>query len=121
MIDTVIRDPDFAAATRVLLAARQGDRAGAQAALSDLRDTFEDSFMGIVVYAWTGQRDDVNRLAARYDQHPWGSHLLWQTTHWCACDAMFDLDVTPNFARRIEEADIDWPPRSGREFPLKDW
>ena len=121
VIDTAIRDPNFAEATRVLLAARQGDRATALEELGNLRDDFEESFMGIIVYAWAGQREDVNRLAARYDAHPWGSHLLWQMTHWCACDAMFDLDVTPNFARRIQEADIEWPPRTGREFPLKDW
>lgn len=39
----------------------------------------------------------------------------------CACGAPFDLEVTPNFARLIDEANLPWPPPSPVDWPLKDW
>jgi hypothetical protein len=39
----------------------------------------------------------------------------------CFCGAPFDLEATPNFKKRIEEAGFDWPPPSPIKFPAKDW
>ena len=39
----------------------------------------------------------------------------------CLCGAPWDLDVTPNFKKRIEDAGFAWPPASPIEWPLKDW
>ena len=39
----------------------------------------------------------------------------------CMCGAPFDLEATPNFAQRIEEAGIPWPPRKVIDLPAKDW
>jgi TolB-like protein len=121
VIDTVVRDTWFAQMARVLLAAKQGDRAAYQKALAGFDADLENDFAALSAYAWGGQRDDANRIAARYDQHPWGPWALWQIAHWCACDHTFDLEAAPNFARMIAENEVPWPPVSGREYPLKDW
>ena len=39
----------------------------------------------------------------------------------CMCGAPWDIEVTPNFKKRIEDAGFDWPPASPIEWPLKDW
>jgi hypothetical protein len=103
--------------------AKQGDRDGYDRLLARLNeeDNIEMSFFGLMAYAWGGRRDDANRIAAQFDAHPWGPWVLWQTNNWCACDKTFDLEATPNFARMINDSDVDWPPRSGRNYPLKDW
>jgi TolB-like protein len=121
VIDSVVRDQRFAQNARILLAAKQGDLAAYQRALAALDDNFDQRFIALPVYAWVGQREDANRIAARYDEHPWGPWQLWQAAHWCACGAPWDLEVTPNFARMIEGNEVPWPPVSGREYPLKDW
>ena len=120
-IDTQFKDPVWAQAARVLLAAKQGDRAAYEQALAS--DLFADgmNFFTLMSYAWGGDRDNANRVAAEYDAHPWGPWVLWQIAHWCVCDNTFDLEVTPNFARMLEENEVPWPPRSGRVYPLKDW
>ena len=120
VIDSVVRDQVSAQLLRILLAAKQGDRAAAQQALAGI-DDLDELFAAVEVYAWVGQRDDANRIAARYDEHPWGPWQLWQAAHWCACDAPWDLEVTPNFARMLEVNEVPWPPVSNREYPLKDW
>lgn len=122
-INETIFLPDWAEAARLLMAAKQGDRDEYDRLLAGLNeeDGIDRSFWRLMAYAWGGRRDDANRLAARFDAHPWGPWVLWQTNNWCACDKTFDLEATPNFARMINDSDVDWPPRSGREYPLKDW
>ena len=121
VIDTVMRDADFAQMLRVLLAAKQGDLGAYHEALAGFDTDLDAGFFSLFMYAWGGMREDANRLAAHMDQHPWGPWALWQTTHWCACGAPFDLEAAPNFARMIEGNEVPWPPVSGREYPLKDW
>ena len=116
-----MRDALWAQGARALLAAKQGDRDGFDRALADFNADVDYNFFGGMVYAWAGLRDDANRVAARYDQHPWGPWVLWQAAHWCACGHPFDLEATPNFARLIEESELPWPPGSDRVYPLKDW
>ena len=111
----------FAQLLRTLLAAKQGDRGAFFEALAGFDENFDDDFGAIFAYAWGGMREDANRVAARYDEHPWGPWVLWQTTHWCACDDPFDLEATPNLARMLELNEVPWPPVSNREYPLKDW
>ena len=120
-IDTQFSDPFWAQASRVLLAAKQGDKAAFEHALAN--DIFDDgmNLFAIMFHAWGGNREKANAIASEYDAHPWGTRVLWQVAHWCACDNPFDLEATPNFARMIEEGEVPWPPRSGRDYPLKDW
>jgi adenylate cyclase len=123
-IDTQMQDPTWAQSARILLAAKQGDREALDAAIEVMANDVENidnNFFTPLIYAWSGRRDDANRIAARFDSHPWGPWVLWQTSNWCACGNAFDLEVTPNFARMINDSDVNWPPRSGREYPLKDW
>ena len=40
---------------------------------------------------------------------------------WCLCGEGWDLDVTPNFAAKIEASGLPWPPASPIKFPLKNW
>jgi hypothetical protein len=47
--------------------------------------------------------------------------VLWQLAQWCQCGSPWDLEVTPNFAAKIEEANMTWPPVTPLSYPLKDW
>ena len=107
----------------ILLAAKQGDQQEYERLMQEFDEEvgIDSTFLGTQLYAWGGLREDANRLAAQYDADPWGPWVLWQIANWCACDNAFDLEVTPNFARMINDSDVDWPPRSGRDYPLKDW
>ncbi|MEJ2297251.1 MAG: hypothetical protein P8X94_01845 [Woeseiaceae bacterium] len=120
VIDTQVRDPLWAEGLRVLMLAKRGDADGFEKALGTLPFDPEETLFGPLFYAWGGKREDANRLAARFDRHPWSQWALWQITHWCACGYPFDLEVTPNFRRAIEESGLPWPPPS-RDYPLKDW
>jgi len=75
----------------------------------------------IMVAAWGGHREEANRAAAAMDQHHFGSVALSQLSQWCACGFPFDLEATPNFAAKLEESGLPWPPVSIMKYPLKDW
>jgi TolB-like protein/tetratricopeptide (TPR) repeat protein len=68
-----------------------------------------------------GDREQANAHAARLDARPLGFMILADSASACRCGAPFDLEVTPNFARMVEEADLAWPPPRPIEWPLKDW
>ncbi len=69
----------------------------------------------------SGDREESNRIAAELDSHPYGYLALMGTPQFCLCGAPWDIEVTPNFARRLEDAGFDWPPASPIDWPLKDW
>jgi len=107
---------------KALIAAARGDQ--------DLFDkTFEEFKLAnttgrewlIMVAAWGGYREEANRAAAAMDQHHFGSVALSQLSQWCACGLPFDLEATPNFAAKLEQSGLPWPPVSIMEYPLKDW
>jgi len=121
-IDNGIRIVVIAQAFKGLVMAHEGD----QARFDQFYEEFKITNAGgrywmILVAAWGGHREDANRLAAEVDQHHFGSVTLTQVTQWCACGAPFDLDATPNFAAKLEEGGLTWPPQPVMEFPLKDW
>jgi TolB-like protein len=60
--------------------------------------------------AAVGDRVAANAAAARIDTLPSGSLMLASITLECMCGAPFDLDATPNFRQRLEEAGAAWPP-----------
>jgi adenylate cyclase len=68
-----------------------------------------------------GDREASNRIAAGIDAQPYGYLALMNTPSFCMCGAPWDIELTPNFKRRIEDAGFDWPPASPIEWPLKDW
>ena len=71
----------------------------------------------VTLFAIAGDRDAANAVAAVLDRYPAGPALLASSVHYCHCGAPWDLDVTPNFQARLEEAGIAWPPYSPITFP----
>ncbi|MDH4241631.1 MAG: tetratricopeptide repeat protein, partial [Phycisphaerae bacterium] len=68
-----------------------------------------------------GNRKKANQLAAELDSKPYGPMVLITISRYCLCGAPFDIDVTPNFKKRVEEAGVPWPPASHIQYPLKKW
>jgi TolB-like protein len=121
-IDARIQDISMVLPLRVLVAAHEGDRERYEHLYEQfIAELGNDSFWRVIVAAWGGHREEVNHLAAKIDQHPFGSMPLVQVTQWCGCGAPWDLEATPNFAAKIKEGSLTWPPQPTMEFPLKDW
>ncbi len=106
---------------RVAVATARGDEAEARRLMDKLSDDMTYAAGWMVVQARIGDRDEANRLAAETDTNPLGVLALLDAADFCYCGAPFDLDATPNFARLIEEANLEWPPQSTINWPLKDW
>jgi TolB-like protein len=75
----------------------------------------------LMAEAALGNRDAANAYASILDARFAGPFILAETVKGCFCGAPFDLDVTPNFKKRVEEAGFHWPPLSPIKFPAKDW
>jgi hypothetical protein len=80
-----------------------------------------DDWTSMVAAAAVGNRQAANAAAARIDQRPGGAFLLMIGSQMCFCGGPFDLDVTPVFKARIEEAGFPWPPGKPVDYPLKSW
>jgi len=113
---------EWADTSASLMAAHLGD---AQAVRDQLA---ADRKAGILQDAWLvissariGDRDTANRHAALIDARPLGPMKLAQSIFFCFCGAPFDLESTPNFAKKLEEAGLPWPPPDTIAFPLKGW
>jgi TolB-like protein len=73
------------------------------------------------VSAMLGDREAANRIAASLDARVGGSAvLLWAVQNY-SCGLLFDMEVTPNFAARIAESGVPWPPPTLITYPAKDW
>ena len=104
------------------LSAYRGDATSARAALEHSRDFFGNSPGDLLAYyAVLGDRDGANRIAATADANRFGHMVLVNAILTCFCAAPFDLEVTPHFARMIEESGLTWPPAQPIEWPLKTW
>ncbi len=122
VINSQLQDEELIGVSRMMLAAAQGDAAQATALLNQLRQANpSDSFFGLMASAWSGDREAANSLASQVDQRSYGAQSLVLTAYWCACGAPWDLFATPNFAAKLEQAGLPWPPASPIIFPLKDW
>lgn len=104
---------------RALVAAHSGDETSYEEALQQFEQAGGDPFWVIPMHAWGGQFDTANQAAAEMDSHPYGSIALLNIVQWCACGAPWDIESTPNFEARITDGNIQWPPQSPMEFPLK--
>jgi TolB-like protein len=116
------RSPEELAEWKVTLAAARGDRE--QALIQkDLLLSYYDDRPAIAIYFIPrfGDRELANQTAAELDVSPYGYLSLMSVAALCFCGAPWDLEVTPNFARRIESASFEWPPASPINWPLKDW
>ncbi len=80
-----------------------------------------DDWSSLIVAAIVGNREIANELAARIDARPGSSLALSAAVFQCFCGAPFDLEATPNYRARIEEAGFAWPPDKPIDYPTKDW
>lgn len=80
-----------------------------------------DDFSSLVVAAVVGDRERANELAARIDAFPGSAVVFSAAITYCFCGAPFDLEATPNFRTRIEEAGLRWPPPKRIDYPTKAW
>jgi adenylate cyclase len=95
------------------VAAAAGDMEGARAAAAQMLDSAEGwtrRFLAIELNAIAGNREMANAAAAWFDRIPAGQLMLAAATMECMCGAPFDLEATPVFAKRLEEAGFAWPP-----------
>ena len=74
----------------------------------------------LTLAAWRGDRAEATRLAAELDKDPFGTLLLMESAQACVCGSPFPLEATPNFARKLEQAGLEWAPPS-LPWPDKDW
>ena len=80
-----------------------------------------DDINSFAIEAILGNREAANAYASKLDARFAGPFILAEVVKSCFCGAPFDLDVTPNFKARIEEAGFAWPPPTPINFPAKDW
>jgi len=80
-----------------------------------------DDRSSIIVAAVIGDREMANEAAARIDASPGGAIVISHAVFSCFCGAPFDLDATPNYKARIEEAGFPWPPPKRIDYPAKTW
>jgi adenylate cyclase len=107
---------------RAALASARGDAELAKD-IADRLKTFDQLRpTGIIAgLARRGERGAANQRAAEVDAHPFGHLRLMLVPGSCYCGAPWDLEVTPNFAKLLEDAELTWPPASPINWPLKDW
>jgi len=116
-----LEDADRRDRVRLRLAAAKGDAAETQRLHKERAAKFGADSITIDLLAVEGDRENVNRFAAIQDARALGFLNLVNAVGECDCGAPFDLEVTPNFARFISEAELTWPPPSSVSWPLKDW
>ncbi len=75
----------------------------------------------LAVSAMLGDREAANRIAAALDARVGGFLVLMLAVQKCSCGLLFDQKVTPNFAARIAESGVPWPPPTLIDYPAKDW
>ncbi len=122
VIEHKVRDEMIALQSRIELAAGRGDVNSGKMLLETYRETFGVVGGDVIMYeALLGNREEANRIAAEVDARPFGHMVLLLNTRNCYCGAPFDLEVTPNFARMLEDAALPWPPVSPIKWPLKKW
>ncbi|NOR19539.1 MAG: hypothetical protein GQ538_05570 [Xanthomonadales bacterium] len=82
--------------------------------------TIDDMNM-LIIEASLGNRQVANKYASIIDARIGGTLVLTETIRSCICGAPFDLEATPTFKKRIDEAGLNWPPLSPIDYPAKDW
>ena len=117
-----IQNSEIALSFEALIAAARGDAVEFDRIYAEFKkENLSGDYWLSLVGAWGGRREEVNQAAAEIDRHQFGAATLAQLVLWCGCGAPFDLEATPNFAARLEEGNLPWPPAPIMEFPLKSW
>jgi len=103
-----------------VIAAASGDLDQARVLVKDTLATagpWRKRYQTISLNAITGDRQAANEAAAWLDAIPAGQLMLAALTMECLCGAPFDLEATPVFAKRLQEAGFAWPPKTIIDFP----
>jgi hypothetical protein len=74
-------------------------------------------YVDLHMSAITGDRQAANQAAGWFDALPVGQTILAAAVTACRCGAPFDLEATPVFTRRLEEAGFSWPPADLVKYP----
>ncbi len=107
---------------QILREALAGDATVAQQMVSDYwSGPNPDDFSSLVIAAVIGDRARANEAAARIDANPGSVVVLSIAIFTCFCGAPFDLDATPNYKARVDEAGFTWPPPKRIDYPAKTW
>jgi len=116
-------DDIFGLAAQVAPLAAAGRIDDARAAMSSWQALHgqPENDKNLIMLAATGQRDRANALATQLDAAPAGPMMLLLAVQGCGCGLPFDMAATPNFARRIDETGLPWPPPAIVRYPAKDW
>jgi len=114
--------PHYQTYLRVNAAALDGDYDQAR----DLRathnfDSGRDLELRMIMHAILGEREEANAIARQLDDQLLGYLHLSRSLADCVCGAPFDLEATPDYAARMQQAGFPWPPAEYIEYPLKDW
>jgi TolB-like protein len=86
-----------------------------------LSDNTASDLAMLHIEAVLGNREAANHYAGLIDARIGGSLVLIQGIQGCYCGAPFDLEHTPTFKKRIDEAGFKWPPFDPTQYPAKDW
>jgi TolB-like protein len=112
----------FLVPRRLFVHAKNNDIDEAREILNDHGDASPlDDLSLLLAEAVLGNRETANAYAGRIDARFAGPFILIEAVKACMCGSPFDLDATPNFKQRIEEAGFDWPPATIIDYPAKDW
>ncbi|HZD54530.1 MAG TPA: hypothetical protein VE175_15890, partial [Woeseiaceae bacterium] len=107
---------------KVFPLAAQGEIDAAREAMQRIQDEHPPlPQQRLIAAAAIGDRVQANEIAAELDERPAGPMRLLYGVYFCGCGAPFELSSTPNFARRIAESGLSWPPPELIDFPAKDW
>ena len=120
-VDARFQDAGLVDAFHIMVAAHRGDTDRLGPLLEAFDAQYPDNFFTVLVDAWSGRVENVNRRAAEMDEHFFGPMILWQIANWCQCGSPWQLEATPNFAAKIEASGLDWPPEATLQYPLKTW
>ena len=100
--------PDGFRYLQPLLLALQGDKEGATRLADELYDAKGwPEYMLLLTYTEIGDRSRARSVAASIDASPLGPAMLGVNLGFQGNVLWFDVDDTPNFRKRLEEAQID--------------
>jgi len=125
--ETALRVPPDAANNtgilmRVMSAAASGRIDEARAWAEAIPSNEMGSEMDLLgVSAMLGDREAANQIAARLDARIGGSAALIAAIYSFYAGPLFDMEATPNFAARIAESGVPWPPPVVIDYPAKNW
>ncbi|WP_420432755.1 hypothetical protein [Hyphobacterium sp.] len=102
---------------RLRLAAMRGSDA-AETVIRPFATEENAGWFELMMFAYLGERDTANAIAAQIDARPYGYLDLITVIESCRCGAPFDLEAVEDFAARFTQSTFAWPPQGDLGFPL---